>query len=376
MLKKILLAVVGVALVVGAIVYIKLGQFTAMGKAAQEMVMPPTTVTATTVADSQWEQVISATATVVPVQGVTVSAEVGGRVKRIGFESGSEVEAGDVLLELDTSSEQAQLAAAQAAAALAKADLARVRKLGKRDLASVDAVDRAEAQVKETVAKVGVVRAQIAKKTVRAPFAGRLGLRLVNLGQILSEGDPVVTLQTADPVYVDFSVPQNQLARIGEGMKVRARSDAAPGETFPGKIIALNPEVDARTRNVRVRAQVANADEKLRAGMFVNIEVVLPDTRSVLPVPATAILYATFGDSVFVVDEKKDEKSGETELVLRQQFVRLGKTQGDYVDVTEGLKSGERVVTSGVFKLRSGAKVVIDNTLAPKAELDPTPENS
>ena len=376
MLKKIFVAAVGVALVVGAIVYVKLGQFGAMGKAAAEMVMPPQTVTAVPVKNAQWEQLISATATVAAVQGVTVSAEVAGRVTRIGFESGAEVDAGDVLLQLDTASEEAQLAAAEAAAALAKADLVRVRKLGKRDLASVDAVDRAEAQVKQTVAQVGVVRAQIAKKTVRAPFAGRLGLRLVNLGQILSEGDAIVALQTPDPVYVDFSVPQSQLARLGEGMPVRARSDAAPGETFPGKIIALSPEVDARTRNVRVRAQVANPDEKLRTGMFVNVDVVLPASRKVLPVPATAVLYATFGDSVFVVDEQKDKESGETVRVLRQQFVRLGQARGDFVDVTEGLKSGETVVTSGVFKLRSGMRVVIDNSLAPKAELDPKPGNS
>jgi len=254
MLKKLLVTSVGVTIVIGAIVYAKLGQFAAMGEAAAGMVMPPETVTAVTVADAQWDEVIAATGTVTAVQGVTVSVEVGGRVTQIAFESGAVVDAGELLLQLDTASEDAQLASAEAAAALAKTDLARVRKLGKRELASEDAVDRAAAQVKETVAQVGVIRALLAKKTVRAPFAGRLGLRLVNLGQVLREGDPIVALQTLDPVYVDFSVPQRQVGRLRLGMKVRVSADAAPGEMVRGEIVALSPEVDATTRNLRVRA--------------------------------------------------------------------------------------------------------------------------
>ena len=376
MLKKLTLAIVGLVLVVGAIVYAKLGQFSAMGDAAASMVMPPETVTAVAVNPAQWEQVISATATVSAVQGVTVSAEVSGRVSRIAFESGAMVAAGEVLLQLDTASEDAQLASAASAAALAQADLVRVRKLGKRDLASEDAVDRAEAQVKDTVAQVGMTRALIAKKTVRAPFSGRLGLRLVNLGQILREGDPIVALQTLDPVHVDFSIPQRQLAQLRHGMQVRVTADAAPGQTFSGEIIAVSPEVDPATRNVRVRALVGNPGETLRTGMFANLDVVLPDRRSVLPVPVTAVLYAPFGDSVFVVEEQRNEQSGATERVLRQQFVRLGQARGDFVDITDGLKAGETVVTSGVFKLRSGASVVIDNTLAPEPRLEPRPSDS
>jgi len=376
MLKKLLFAAVGVALVVGAIVYAKLGQFSAMGEAAANMVLPPETVTTATLDNARWEQVLPATATVSAVQGVTVSAEVAGRVAEIAFESGAVVDVGEVLVQLDTASEDAQLASAQATAALAKADLKRVRELGKRKLASDDAVDRAEAEVKETVAQVGVTSALIAKKTVRAPFAGRLGLRLVNLGQILSEGDPIVTLQTLDPVYLDFSIPQHQIGRLNPGMQVRVMADAAPGATFNGQIIAINPEVDSATRNARVRALVKNPGEKLRTGMFANVEVVLPDTQPVLPIPATAVLYAPYGDSVFVVEQKQNEESGETEQVLRQQFVRLGRTRGDFVDVAEGLKPGETVVTSGVFKLRAGTQVVIDNALAPAAQLEPQPRDS
>ena len=376
MLKKLLFAAVAVSLLVGAITFTKLGQFTAMGEAAQNMVMPPGTVTAMLVEDKQWEQTIIATATVTAVQGVNVSAETGGRVSQIDFKSGSMVKKGDVLIHLDTASEDAQLASAEATSALAKASLKRVRKLSKQNLTSQDALDSAEAKVKETVAQAHTVRAMIAKKTIRAPFSGRLGLRKINLGQILREGDAIVPLHTLDPIYVDFSIPQKTLLRLKPGLEVRVTVDAAPDVTFVGKVLASNPDVDLTTRSVRVRAKIANPDEALRAGMFANATVVMPEKQSVLPITATAVAYATFGDSVFVIEEQKNEQSGETEKVLRQQFVRLGKTRGDFVDVIDGLKSGESVVTSGVFKLRSGMKVIIDNTLAPKPSLDPHPSDS
>ncbi len=376
MLKKLFFAAIGVAIVVGAIVYTKFGQFGTMGEASRNMVQPPETVTAMTLDKGAWEQTIAATATVTAVQGVTVSAEVGGRVVRIAFESGAVVEKGNMLVKLDTASEDAQLASAEAAAALAKADFERVRQLGERDLASKDAVDRAKAQFKETVAQVGNIRALTAKKAVRAPFAGRLGLRLINLGQILREGDPIVSLQTLDPIYVDFSVPQQQVLRLNPGMAMRVTTDAAPKDIFSGEVIAVNPEVDPVTRNVRVRALVVNPEEKLRPGMFAHVEVVLPDRQTVLPIVETAVLYAPYGDSVFVIEKHQDEKLGKSEQRLRQQFVRLGRARGDFVDVVDGLEAGEVVVTSGVFKLRSGMKVVVDNTLAPKAELDPRPPES
>ena len=376
MLKKLFLAVVALAIVVGGIVYAKLGQFSAMGKASENMVMPPETVTAMPVEAAQGEQTIAATATVSAVQGVTVSAEVGGRVTRIGFESGAAVKAGDVLLELDTSTENAQLAAARASAALARADLKRMRELSAKKMVSREAVDTADAKLKETAAQVGNMEAVIARKTVRAPFSGRLGLRLVNLGQILSEGDAIVSLQTLHPIHVDFSVPQQEIRRLKQGMAVRVTADAAPGETFKGEIIAVSPEVDPATRNVRVRALVANPQETLHAGMFANVAVVLPETKPVLPVVATAVLYAPYGDSVFVVEKQKNAQSGEEQQVLRQQFVRLGQARGDYIDIVDGLKAGETVVTSGVFKLRSGTPVVIDNTLAPMPELAPQPNAS
>jgi len=376
MLKKLFLAVVVVSLVIGGIVYTKLGQFTAMGEATENMVMPPETVTATIVSEDEWEQVVRATGSVRAVQGVTVSAEIGGRVAEISFESGTQTNAGDVLLQMDTATEDAQLASALASAALARTERARIRKLIKRNVTSADELDQAEAQVKETAAQVGVIRAAIAKKTVRAPFAGHLGLRQVNLGEILKEGTAIVSLQNLDPVHVDFSLPQRELARLTTNMKVRVTSDVAPGEVFEGKLIAVNPEVDPVTRNVRVRALVANPGGQLRTGMFASVEVVLPQSRHLLSIPATSVLYAPFGNSVFVIDEQQNEQSGEKSKVLRQQLVQLGEARGDFTEITKGLKPGETVVTSGVFKLSAGTQVVIDNTLAPKASLDPQPDES
>ena len=376
MLKKLFFAVVVVSLVIGGIVYTKLGQFTAMGEATENMMMPPETVTAAVVSDNEWEQVVRATGSVRAVQGVTISAEIGGRVVEISFESGSQINAGDVLLQMDTATEDAQLASALATAALARSELARIRKLVARNVSSADELDQAEAQVKETTAQVGVIRAAIAKKTVRAPFPGHLGLRQVNLGEVLKEGTAIVSLQNLDPVYVDFSLPQRELARLTTNMKVRVSSDVAPGEILEGKLIAVNPEVDPVTRNVRVRALVANPGRQLRTGMFASVEVVLPQSRQVLSVPTTSVLYAPFGNSVFVIDEQQDGQSGEKSTILRQQLVQLGEARGDFIEITKGLKPGETVVTSGVFKLSAGTQVVIDNTLAPTASLHPQPGDS
>jgi membrane fusion protein (multidrug efflux system) len=376
MLKKLLIAFIGVAILIGTIVYIKLNQFAAMEEASANMVMPPTVVTAQSVNQAQWEELIPATGSVSALQGVTVSAEVGGRITQILFESSDDVKAGEVLIQLDTASEKSQLASAIAAEELARSELSRQNKLLAKNMTSDEALDRAEAQLKDSVAQVGVIKALINKKTVRAPFSGRLGFRQVDLGQIVSVGDPIVTLQSLDPMYVDFAVPQQKLSLLQNDMDVRIRSDAHSDTIFHGKIVHIDLGVDPVTRNVQVQALAENTDEKLRVGMFVNVELVLPQKRTVLPVPATAVLYASFGNSVFVIDEQKNEESGEKELVLRQQFVTLGLARGDFIDVTDGLKAGETIATSGVFKLATGTKVVIDNTLAPKISLDPKPSDS
>lgn len=380
MLRKTLLFLAGlvgfIVLVAGPLILVKITQFKTMGAVGAAMVMPPTTVTAASATETAWENSLTATGSVAAVQGVTIGAELPGKVVKIAFEAGAVVNAGDVLVQLDTSTEEAQLRSAEASAALAKANLARARDLRQTNTNAPVDLDVAESQSKQTVAQVENIRTVIAKKTIRAPFTGRLGLRLVNLGQILKDGDPIATLQTMDPIYVNFALPQQRLPQVVVGNVIRLRSDAAPGQAFEGKVTAISPEIDPVTRNFRVQATFANREEKLRAGMFVGVDVMLPTKTRVLAIPATSILYAPYGDSIFIVEEKKNPKSGLMEKVLRQQFVRLGEGRGDFVDVIDGLKSNEMVVTSGVFKLRTGMPVVIDNTLAPKAELAPTPKNT
>jgi membrane fusion protein (multidrug efflux system) len=380
MIRKLLLFIVSLLgfalLIAGPLFLVKMNQFKSMGQAAAAMVMPPTTVTATAASEQNWENTLSATGSLVAVQGVTIGAEMPGKVVKIAFEPGAVVKTGDLLVQLDTTTEEAQLRAAEATAALAKANLERARELRQSNTNSPAELDAADAQAKQAVAQAEGIRTVIAKKTIRAPFTGRLGLRLVNLGQILREGDPITMLQTLDPIYVNFSLPQQRLSKLAAGTVVRVKSDAAPAETFEGRINAISPEVDPATRNVRVQATIANREEKLRAGMYATVEVVLPETSRVLAIPVTSVLYAPYGDSVFVIDEKKDEKTGKVEKVLRQQFIRIESARGDFVNVIDGLRAGDNVVTSGVFKLRPGMNVVIDNKLAPPAQLAPKPKNA
>lgn len=376
MFLRIFTSSLGVILVVALLIGVKMSQFQAMGAAAAHMAPPVDIVTAAPAQAATWEKNLSATGSVMAVQGVTVSAEMAGKVSKIAFESGAKVAAGDLLVELDVATEQAQLRAADAAAELSKVNLERAKDLRQKETNSKADLDAAEAEAKQTQAAGDNLRAIIAKKTIRAPFAGQLGLRLVNLGQVLKDGDPIASLQTLDPIFVDFSMPQQRLAQLSVGSIVRVTTDAAPGKTFDGKITAINPDVDPATRNVRLQATLANAEELLRPGMFANVTVVLPEKADVLAIPASSVLYAPYGDSVFIVDEKKNEKTGQVEKVLRQQFVRLGIARGDFVAVENGLKAGEMVVTSGVFKHRPGELVTIDNTLAPKPQLQPKPNDT
>jgi membrane fusion protein, multidrug efflux system len=382
MLKKSIIfiaSLLGFALLIAGPLFVaKISQFKAMGEAGQKMAasMPPTTVTAAEAKQDTWENSLTATGSAVAVQGVTIGAEAGGKVVKIAFEAGTTVKAGDVLVQLDTSTEEAQLRAADATAALAKANLDRARELRQNNTNSAAELDAADAQAKQAQAQADGIRAVIAKKTIRAPFAGRLGLRQINLGQILKEGDAIATLQTEDPIFVNFSLPQQRIPLIAQGNPVRIHSDSGSDKPIQGTITAISPEVDTATRNVRVQATVPNSDGQLRPGMFVNVDIVLPTESKVLAIPVTAVLYAPYGDSVFVIDEKKDEATGKVQQVLRQQFVRLGDARGDFVSVVDGLKPGESVVTSGVFKLRPGMPVVIDNKLAPPAELAPKPKNA
>ncbi|MCB1776290.1 MAG: efflux RND transporter periplasmic adaptor subunit [Candidatus Competibacteraceae bacterium] len=376
MIKKILLTIAGLLLIVGALAGLKVWQFKTMFAAAANFAQPPTTVTTAVVQQDSWQPTLNAVGSVIAVQGVTISAEVAGMVKRIAFESGANVRAGQLLVELDDAAEQAQLRSAIASAELTQLNLKRVRDLRPRNMVSQSDVDSADAQAKQADAQVDNIRAVIAKKSLRAPFAGRLGIRQINLGQFLNSGAAIVSLQTLDPIYVDFALPQQNFPQLRAGMAIRVTSDAAPDQTFAGKLSVISPEVDALTRTVRLRAALANPDGHLQPGMYVNVAAVLPAQEQVLMIPATAVLYAPYGDSVFVVEEKPDEKTGVTSLVLVQKFVQLGPSRGDFVVVNSGLTVGETVVSTGVFKLRNGMKAAVDNQLAPNFQLAPKPANS
>ena len=379
MIKKVFVyiaTVFGLLVVIVALGGTKKLQFAAMGAAGAAFDPPPETVTAQAATEETWENVLTANGSVAPVQGVMVGAEVPGKVVSINFESGADVAVGALLVQLDVSMESAQLRAAESVADLAKINLGRARELREKGTNASSDLDAAEAQAKQAAAAADNLRAVIAKKSIRAPFTGRLGSRLVQLGQILRDGESIVTLQTVDPIYTNFALPQQFLASLKVGENVRLTTDASPGETFPGKITAIAPEIDAVTRNIRIQATFANPAAKLRSGMFGSVAVLLPPTGSSLVIPSTAILHAPYGDSVFVITEGKNAKTGAPEKTIRQQFIRVGTARGDFATVVAGLKPGEWVVTTGIFKLRPGMSVIVDNALAPKAELAPKPANS
>ncbi len=376
MSKKIIVAAVLLLTVCGALAGVKALQISAMVRAGKSFSIPPETVSSAVVREERWGASLPAVGSITAVQGVVLRAELSGTVSQIAFESGAIARKGQVLVQLDVSSEEAQLRSAEAQSELARQNVARSRELRAKDYVPQSDLDSAEAAVKESAAQADNIRALIAKKTIRAPFAGRLGIRSVNLGQYVNAGDPIVSLQSLDPVYADFTLPEQELGHIRTGMPVRVATDAAPGRTFAGALTAVNPDVDATTRNVRLQATLPNADGELRPGMFARVEVVLPQAAPVLVVPATAVLHAPYGDSVCVITEARDEKTGRTAKQVRMTTVRLGEMRGDFVAVTQGLEAGQTVASSGVFKLRNGAPVVIDNTLAPSPETNPKPADS
>jgi membrane fusion protein (multidrug efflux system) len=362
----------GLVLVVLALVGAKAGQIVAMVRAGESFVPPPEAVTTAKVEAAEWQPTTPAIGSLVADRGVVLAAELTGTVREITFQSGSTVRRGAVLVRLDTSAEEAQLAAAQADATLAELNYARAVKLRRSEAAAQADLDAAEARAKRADATVANLRATIAKKTIRAPFDGRVAIRQVELGQVVSPGSPIASLQSVSPIHADFWLPQQALARLAPEQRVRLRADTFPDEEWEGQVTIVNPEVDPATRNVRVRATFPNADGRLRPGMFANVEVLSDEKRPVLTIPATAVIFAPYGDSVFAVEEKKDP-AGQVATVVRQKFVRTGERRGDVVAVVSGLGAGETVVSSGAFKLRNGAAVAVDNKLAPEARLHPAP---
>jgi len=376
MKKRIFFAVIGLLVLAGILGGIKTLQIRRMIDQKSKFSLPPEIVTTAKSQSESWESTLTAIGSLTAVQGVTVSAEVPGKVTHIAFTPGTKVQTGDLLVRQDTSSEEAQLRSVETAAALAKLNLDRYTELLAQNNIAQSLYDNAEAQYKQAKAQVDSIRATINKKNIRAPFAGRLGIRLINLGQILKENEPIVSLQSLDPIFVDFLLPQQHLGQIQKGLVVRIKTDALPGQILQGKITTINPEVDSATRNIRIQATVANDQELLRPGLFVNVEVVLPQRQNVIVIPATAVLYAPYSDSVFILKETKNETTGQNDTVLSQQFVKLGEKRGDFAAVVSGLGDGETIVSTGVFKLRNGQAVVVNNELAPEFKLAPEPKDN
>ena len=375
MAKRIIFTLVVIAGAIAALGFVKFQQIQtaiAQGAAFQP---PPEAVTTIVARQEKWPATLSAIGTMAAVQGVTVSADLPGTVERILFDSGEAVQAGEMLAVLDTRQEQAQLAAIEAQRELARLTFERMQGLLNEKVISAAEFDRATADYRQTDARVGEIRAVIQRKTIRAPFSGILGLRQVNLGQYLAGGDPLVTLQSLNPIYVNFGVPQQAAGQMVAGRSIKLTADDLAGVGWSGHISAVDSLVDAATRNIQVQATLANPGGRLRPGMFVQVEVPLGPSQTVIALPASAISYAPYGDSVFVVSEMNGE-DGKPYRGVRQQFVKPGPARGDQLAVLAGIKPGDEVVTSGVFKLRNGAAVLVNNTVQPGNDPAPRPEDN
>jgi membrane fusion protein, multidrug efflux system len=372
------------ALVVGlaAVKYEQIASLISAGHAMAKAGPPPEAVGATVARAETWQETLDAVGDVAAARGVIVSNDAPGIVSAIHFESGKVVRAGDVLLELDGNVERSQLAAVEA-----RRELAQINARRTRALVATDALPRAQQDTDDAVVKTSrsdleLLRAQLARKTVRAPFSGKLGIRQVNLGQYLNSGTPITSLEATDTVFVDFSLPQQRLRNASLGTPVHVEIEGEDVPPTDGVIAAIDPSIDSVTRSVKIRASLPNPDEKLLPGMFAKVVVVLPEKRDVVVVPVQAVVHAAFGDSLFVVEDRKDDAGnlvkaadGNPAKVARQQFVKLGDTRGDFVAVNNGLGVGQEVVTAGAFKLHNGASIAIDNTVQANAELTPHPEN-
>lgn len=371
MKKQIVMAAVVLATAAVLLGGIKALQIGAMIARGEQMAPPAESVATAKVEPRMWTPELRAVGSLSPVQGVTVSAELSGVVRRIGFENGAPVGKGDLLVQLDVELEQAQLRSAEAQAELARLDMDRARQLRGQNAIAQSELDTVDSRHKQATAAVEALRATIAKKTLSAPFAGRAGIRQVNLGQFVDAGKPIVTLQSLDPIYADFFLPQQRLAELRTGLAVRIETDAFPGRNFDGKLHAINAEVEAATRNVWVQASLPNPEGALRPGMFVRVAVLLPRQERLLTIPGTAVLHAPYGDSVFVVETAENGAQ-----VVRQRFVRLGPPMGDFVAVTQGVKENEEVVSAGAFKLRNNMPVTVNNAVGPESRLRPEPDDT
>jgi len=374
MARRLILVLGVMAILLGGLGFVKFRQIESAVHASAFQPLPEA-VTSVVTKREQWPSTMSVIGTMEAVHGVTVSADLPGTVARINFDSGKAVREGDILVELDTRQERAQLASLEAQRDLAKINFGRTQQLVNEGVISRSEFDQATAQQKATEANVAEIKATIERKTIRAPFSGILGIRKVNLGQYLPAGSPIVSNQSLNPIYVNIGVPQQAAAQIQIGRKIRVTTEDVADKVFNGSITAVDSEVDPTTRNIQIQATLANPEGKLRPGMFVQVELPVGAGRPVIALPASAINYAPYGDSVFVITDLKDPQ-GKPYRGVKQQFVKLEGSRGDQVAVISGLNPGDEVVTSGVFKLRNGAAVQINNKVQPGNSPAPKPEDS
>jgi membrane fusion protein (multidrug efflux system) len=375
MAKRLILTLVALAAIIGGLGFVKFRQVEAAIAQGASFQMPPTAVTTVVAQRQTWPSTLTVIGTAAAIQGVTVSADLPGTIDKIHFESGQWVHEGDILVELDTRQERAQLANMEAQRDLARINYKRAQELVKAGVISRSEYDNADAQQKATEAQVGDTQAAIARKTIHAPFTGVLGIRQVSLGQYLAAGQAIVSLQSVDPIYVNFGVPQQDTTEMRAGRVLRVTNGDLPGMAFSGRITALDSIINEQTRNIQVQATFANKGNKLRPGMFVQVELPVGQPRDIVPLPASAINYAPYGDSVFVVSEMKDAK-GNTYRGVRQQVVKIEGSRGDQVAVVSGINPGDEIVSAGVFRLRNGAPVLVNNTVKPDNSPTPKPEDS
>jgi membrane fusion protein (multidrug efflux system) len=369
MIKRMLIMLGVVLVVIAGIAFWKVTQVRAAIEMSKQFAPPPAAVTTTLVKTTRWQPTLTAVGTLKAVNGVTVSTDLPGIVASIEFQSGALVEKGALLIQLDRQQEEAQLRAAEARRDLAKANLDRQRELIETGAVAKSEFDAADSEYRQAWAAVDEMRAVIARKTIVAPFAGRLGIRQVDVGQYLNVGVPIVRLESVDPIHVEFAVPQLNLDQVAVGKAVRLRVPGLGSEEFAGTITAIEARVDEATRNVMVQATVPNPAQKLRPGMYVNVEVFLPESE-VIAIPSAAVSYAPYGDTVFVV------KTADGGKMVEQRFVKVGASRGDQVHILSGLKVGEEIVTSGAFKLRNDLPVQINNSVQPSDDAHPTPPNT
>ncbi|MFZ1011201.1 MAG: efflux RND transporter periplasmic adaptor subunit [Candidatus Sulfotelmatobacter sp.] len=375
MAKRFILVLVIVAALLGGLGFVKYRQVETAIAMGASFAPPPTAVTTVVAKRETWPTTLEVIGTAAAIQGVTVGADLPGTVDKIHFESGQSVKEGDILVELDIRQEKAQLANIEAQRDLARIQYGRSEELVKAGVISKSEYDNAASQQKATEAQVGEIKASIARKTIHAPFSGILGIRQISLGQYLAAGQAIVSLQALNPIYVNFGVPQQDTPKMSIGRGLRVTTTDLPGVVFNGKITALDSVINEQTRNIQVQATFQNQAGRLRPGMYVQVELPLGKPRDVIPLPASAINYAPYGDSVYVVTEMTDQKGNKYKGV-KQQVVKIEGSRGDQVAIISGINPGDEIVSAGVFRLRNAAPVLVNNSVQPGNNPNPKPDES